>query len=509
MPKIAVAGFQHETNVFAPHKADFTAFERRDEWPPLCAGQAMLDNILGANLPAGGAVQRLRELGHEVVPLIWCAATPSAHVSEDAFERIARQLLDALSRAMPVDGVLLDLHGAMVCEHVADADGELLRRLRAAVGEIPLLVSLDLHANISARMAAEVSALEVYRTYPHIDMAATGARAAEHLDFLLRHALARFPAVELRRPRFLIPLNWGCTLTGPAGALYASLPARAAAAGSGAGVSLACGFPHSDVEEAGPAVVAHGMEARKVAAAADELLADLNRRRAEFRGRVYGVDDGVAEAMRLAGGEASAGPVIMADTQDNPGGGGPGDTTEILRALAAAGADALVGLISDPAAAAAAHAAGEGAQIDLALGGKSGFPGSRPMRARFRVLRLGGGRFDATGRMLAGARMDLGPMALLAVGDGGDGGDGGGGGVRVAVASKPAQTMDQSMFRHLGAEPAEARIIALKSSVHFRNDFQAMASAILIIAAPGPVAADLADLPFTAPRLKAMFARAD
>jgi len=101
----------------------------------------------------------------------------------------------------------------------------------------------------------------------------------------------------------------------------------------------------------------------------------------------------------------------------------------------------------------------------------------------------------------------------LAVGDGGDGGgDGGGGdggGVRVAVASKPAQTMDQSMFRHLGAEPAEARIIALKSSVHFRNDFQAMASAILITAAPGPVAADLADLPFTAPRLKAMFARAD
>jgi len=524
MPKIAVAGFQHETNVFAPHGADYAAFARRDEWPPLCAGAAMLDEVVGVNLPAGGALRRLKQLGYEVAPLLWCAATPSAHVREEAFERIAAQLIEALRAALPVDGVLLDLHGAMVCSHIADADGELLRRVREAVGAaMPLAVSLDLHANLSERMAAQAGALEIYRTYPHLDMAETGARAADRLDFLVRHRLARFPSVALRRPEFLIPLNWGCTLTEPAGSLYASLPARAQ---GNAGVSLACGFPHSDVEEAGPAVVAYGLDARAADAAADDLLAELNRREHEFRGRVYGVADGVAEALRLADGGDEAGdgddgngpgpgpapgPVIIADTQDNPGGGGPGDTTEILRALIDGvdgvnrGGDrpagVLVGVISDPQAAAQAHAAGAGARIDLALGGKSGFPGSRPLRARFRVRRLSDGRFDATGPMLAGASLDLGPMALLETGGGP------GAGVQVAVASKPAQTMDQAMFRHLGAEPRDARIIALKSSVHFRNDFQDMAAAILIVAAPGPVAADLTDLPFQTPRLQRMAAR--
>lgn len=497
MAKVAVGGFQHETNVFAPHKADYAAFERRDEWPPLCAGQTLLDNVAGMNLPASGAVRRLKALGHEVAPLLWCSATPSAHVREAAFERIAAALLDALRAALPVDGVLLDLHGAMVCEHVADADGELLRRVREAVGnDVPVAASLDLHANISDRMVEQASVLEVYRTYPHIDMADTGARAADRLDFLMRHEMARFPSRAVRRPDFLIPLNWGCTLTEPAGSLYESLPGRVR--GRVAGLSLACGFPHSDVQEAGPAVVGYGLDAHAAARAADNLSGEIQRREAEFCGRIYGVDDGVAEAMRIAGSGAT--PVLVADTQDNPGGGGPGDTMEILRALIAGRAPgALVGIISDPQAAAQAHAAGPGAAIDLALGGKSGFPGSGPLRARFRVLNLSDGQFDATGPMLAGARMDLGNMALLQTG--------GANGVRVAVGSKPVQTMDQSMFRHLGAEPLDARIIALKSSVHFRNDFQDMAAAILIVAAPGPVAADLADLPFQNPRLQKMAGR--
>jgi len=499
MAKVAVGGFQHETNVFAPHKAGYAAFERRDEWPPLSAGPALFDNVAGMNLPVSGALRRLKARGHDVAPLLWCSATPSAHVREAAFERIAAGLLDALRAALPLDGVLLDLHGAMVCEHVADADGELLRRVREVVGnDVPVAASLDLHANISDRMAEQASVLEVYRTYPHIDMADTGARAADRLDFLMRHEIARFPSRALRRPDFLIPVNWGCTLTEPAGSLYASLPGRVR--GPVAGLSLACGFPHSDVEEAGPAVVAYGLDARAAKRSADDLLAELGRRESQFRGRIYAVEDGVAEAMRLAGEAGAGGPVIIADTQDNPGGGGPGDTTEILRALIAARAQgALVGIISDPQAAARAHLAGPGAHLDLALGGQSGFVGSRPLRARFRVLNLSDGQFPATGPMLAGARMDLGNMALLEAG--------GSGGVCVAVGSKPVQTMDQSMFRHLGAEPRKARIIALKSSVHFRNDFQDMASAILIIAAPGPVAADLAELPFQTPRLQKIAGR--
>ena len=494
--KVAVGGFQHETNVFAPHKADYAAFARRDEWPPLGVGANMLDNVLGVHLPVSGAVARLKELGHEVAPLLWCSAMPCAHVCEDAFERIAAMLLRELQNALPVGGVLLDLHGAMVCEHLPDGDGELLRRVREMVGgDVPVVASLDLHANVSDLMAEQASALDIYRTYPHIDMADTGARAAGHLDALMRNGLARFPASALRRADFLIPLNWGCTLSDPAKSIYEFLGAQA---GSVSGLSMACGFPHSDVADAPPAVCAHGFERKAVEAAADGVINEVRRRKAEFRGAVHGIEDGIDEALRLLKSARKKGPVLLADTQDNPGGGGPCDTTEILRALVARRApDALAGLISDPQAAERAHAAGVGAHIDIALGGKSGFPGSEPFAARFRVLHLSEGSFPATGPMLAGADIDLGPMALLETG-----------GVRAAVSSKPAQAMDRSMFLHAGADPAAMKIVALKSSVHFRNDFEEIAAAILIVAAPGPVTADLAELPFQNARLRKITGRA-
>jgi microcystin degradation protein MlrC len=189
MATIAVGGIQHETNVFGPYPASFEVFEARDEWPPLCRGERMLEEVDGMNLPVTGAIERLRELGHQIVPLLWCSATPSAQVTEDAFERISAMFLDTLSTT-PVDAVLLDLHGAMVCEHLPDGDGELLRRIRTVVGDtVPIAACLDLHANVSELMVAESSLLEAYRTYPHVDMSDSGARCADLLDLLLRHGL--------------------------------------------------------------------------------------------------------------------------------------------------------------------------------------------------------------------------------------------------------------------------------------------------------------------------------
>ena len=487
MATIAVGGIQHETNVFGPYPATFEVFAARDEWPPLCRGERMLEEVDGMNLPVTGAIDRLRALGYDIVPLLWCSATPSAQVTEDAFERISAMFLETLA-ATPVDAVLLDLHGAMVCEHVADGDGELLRRIRACVGEAtPIVACLDLHANVSEQMVAESSLLEAYRTYPHVDMAETGARSADLLDLLLRNGLARFPAVATRRADFLIPPVFGCTLVDPAGAIYEQL--RELIKGEVAGLSLACGFPLSDVPEAGPVVVAYGFERSAVERAADDLLDEIERREAEFKGRLYSVEEAVSEAMRLA--VAANGPVILADSQDNPGGGGSGDTTEILRELVEQGAQqALVGVINDASAAAKAHQAGLDATITISLGGKSGLPGNEPFKADFRVLALSAGRFRATGPMLGGAEMDFGPTALLGIG-----------GVRIAVGSRAIQTMDQSMFRHLGVEPCEQRIIALKSSVHFRNDFQYFATAVLSVIAPGPVTCDLSKVAFSDSRL--------
>jgi microcystin degradation protein MlrC len=369
----------------------------------------------------------------------------------------------------------------MVCEHLEDGEGEFLARLRHLIGsDIPMAVSLDLHANVTEAMVEHASVIDIYRTYPHVDMAETGARTAGHLHALLGGGQSW--AKALRRNDFLIPMNWGCTLLEPARTLYAGLSDLVG--GQVTAVSLACGFSLADIAEVGPAVLAHGLEQAAVDDAADHLLEELNARESDFAGKLWEPAEAVAEAKGLAA--RSTRPVILADTQDNPGGGGPGDTTGLLAALVEGGArGAVLAMICDPQSAAEAHAAGEGATVVLALGGKSGVVGVSPYEARFRVLRLTDGNFTATGPMWRGSRMRLGPMALLEVD-----------GVRVLVASKAVQTADRAILRHVGIEPAEEAILALKSSVHFRNDFQDIAEQILVVRAPGPVHADPGDLSF-------------
>ena len=180
--RIAVGGFQHETNTFAPEQATFERFERADGWPGLARGNALFDTVDGVHIPITGAIDGLRADGHDLVPLLWCSAVPCAQVTEDAFERIAAMIVEDLRAAMPVDGLYLDLHGAMVCTHVEDGEGELLRRIRDAVGPaLPIAVSLDLHANVTEEMVALADLIEIYRTYPHVDMGETGKRAAHGL----------------------------------------------------------------------------------------------------------------------------------------------------------------------------------------------------------------------------------------------------------------------------------------------------------------------------------------
>lgn len=481
MARIAVGGWQHETNTFAPIKADFAAFAEPNDWPGLCRGADLFREVDGVHLPITGAIETLRGQGHELVPLLWCSATPSAHVTEDAFERIATMLLEDIAAAGSLDGIYLDLHGAMVCEHHQDGEGEFLRRVRDLVGpDLPVAVSLDLHANLTRAMVEHASVLDLYRTYPHIDMGETGSRTAAHLDRLIVGG-ERW-AKALRRTDFLIPLNWQCTLVEPAASLYGQIPDLIR--GDVQAVGFGCGFPLSDIAEIGPGVVAYGSDQAAADQAADTLIQAIEDAESDFGGRLYAPGEAVSEALRISAQHAA--PVILADTQDNPGGGGPGDTVGLLRALLEGGADgALFGLVCDSEVAARAHSTGVGARLEASLGERSGLPGHEPLAARFRVAALGDGRFTATGAMYRGAHMQLGPMALLEVG-----------GIRVGVSSRAAQVADQSMFRHLGIEPARERIIALKSSVHFRADFQAMAAAVMVVAAPGPVIADPTRLDF-------------
>lgn len=481
MPHIAFAGFQHETNTFAPSKADYAAFERGGGWPALCHGAAIDPAVGDANIPLAGFLGVVRGGGHRLSGLVWANATPSAHVTRDAFERITGSMIDELRRLDGVQAVYVDLHGAMVSEHHEDGEGEILARVRDVVGpRVPVVASLDLHANVTRRMAELSDGLVSYRTYPHIDQGATGARAARLLEWMLQRG--ERPAKAFRQLDYLIPLNAQCTLIEPGRGLY-ELMARLEAE-TGTWLSFNPGFPMADIADCGPSITGYGPDRARVDAAVDQLYRAVADAEPAFGIELLKPDEAVRRAM--ARGEPGA-PVVLADTQDNPGAGGNGDTTGLLAALIANRArDAVLGLLYDPQSAKQAHAAGVGAELSFRLGEISGVPGHAPYEGRFTVERLGDGFFTCTGPFYRGNKMRLGNMALLRQG-----------GVRVVLASHKVQCADQEMFRHLGVEPIRQRIVAVKSSVHFRADFQKIARDVLVVIAPGPAKADPRDLAWT------------
>jgi microcystin degradation protein MlrC len=310
-------------------------------------------------------------------------------------------------------------------------------------------------------------------------MKAAGARA---MHLLLERIRRGKPwAKAYRQMEFWIPLGSQCTLMPPMQEVMAE---RASLAERLHAVELAfCfGFPYADFPDCGGALAAFADTQAQADAAADAFAAHLAAREADFVQETRPAAEAVAEARRLAA--AGTAPIVLADTQDNPGGGGHGDTTGLLAELVNQGATgAVLCLINDAEGAATCHAAGEDAMVRLSLGGKSD---SAPFACTARVLKLGDGRFTLTGPMGAGNPGNVGLCALIEIPPG----------IRVMVVSRKMQALDQAILRHLGVEPSECSIIALKSSVHFRADFGPLAQRIIVALAPGPVVADPATLNF-------------
>lgn len=475
---ILVAGFQHETNTFAPTLATYESFVRGEDFPGLARGEDIL-GLLNVNLPISGFINFVRAQGHSVTPVIWAGAGASAHVTTDAYERIAGEIVQA-ARTASFDAIYLDLHGAMVAQHLDDGEGELLARIRAVVGPaMKIVVSLDSHANVTEQILSLANGVVAYRTYPHVDMADTGRRAGE---LLMALTSTDQPAqLVVRRVPFLIPVNSMSTMMEPARGVYDLLEQLEPHVLS---LSFAPGFPAADFAECGPVVWGYGFDKAEVKRAVDTLFARVCHPEDQWAVQFDEPDAAVQRAMRVS--EAAGRPVIIADTQDNPGVGGDSNSMGMLRALLKHGArDAAIGLICDPAAAAAAHEAGVGRRIDIALGGCPQVEGDEPLRASYEVEALSDGRFVYGGPMMNGKQADLGPMARLRID-----------GVRIAVSSAKAQLLDRNMYRTVGIDPERMKILVNKSSVHFRADFAAIAEEILVVRAPGPFIADPAELPW-------------
>ncbi|MDN3562805.1 M81 family metallopeptidase [Paeniroseomonas aquatica] len=482
--RIAIGGFQHESHSFAPIPTGWQEFIKPGGFPGLQRPATLVETLRHTSVPCAGAIEVAEAAGASIAPLTWCFANPAGPVTAEAFERIAALLIGALSDALdagPLDGIFLELHGAMVAVGFDDAEGELLRRVRAVVGEaMPITVSLDPHANMTRAMTGLADALVPYRTYPHVDMKPAGAQAMRLL--LERIRRGRPWARAFAEVDFLIPLTMQCTMVPPMSLVLEAREALAAEHGC-AELAFCFGFPYADFPGCGVAIAAYAETQGAADAAVAGLKAYMDAHEAEFAGGVAPAAEGVAEAIRLAAGASR--PVVMADTQDNPGGGGHGDTTGLLAELIAQDAQgAVLGLINDAESAAACHAAGVGATIPLSLGGRSD---GVPLAVTAVVEALTDGRFVSTGPMSKGNPADLGPTALIRVSSG----------VRVIVVTRKMQALDQSLFTHIGVEPRAQKILALKSSVHFRAHFQPIAEQVIVVAAPGPVVADPATLPFS------------
>jgi len=385
-----------------------------------------------------------------------------------------------------IDAVYLDRHGAMVAEHLEDGEGALLQSVRRVIGpDILLVASLDLHANVTHAMVDAADLLTAYRTYPHVDMAEAGRRTARALNRMVRESLR--PAKAFHKADFLIPLTGSCTLVEPAASLYAEIEALDETSRDGGyilGASFATGFSPADIQECGPSILAYAETPELARTLVEELRSKVEASEAHFSAKVWTPEAAISHAQDA---RRSGQPVVMADTQDNPGAGGNGDTVGILKALLSRNiAKAAIGVLYDATSAASAHEAGEGAQVHLDLGSHTGgAPEETPASNLYTVLSLSDGEVDATGPYYDGGRLSLGPTALLEIG-----------GVKIVVGSKKVQCADQAMFTHLGVEPSEQDILVVKSSVHFRADFGPIAKEVLVVASPGPNPADHRDLTY-------------
>lgn len=456
--RVALMGMHLEANSFAPPSTE------RD-FRTLCylAGDEILADIARENpsLPAEVSAfhEEMERLGvdWEPVPVLVTAAEPGGPVDDGFFQRTKAEMERRLSDAGPLDGVFCSLHGAMTSTAGDDPDGELLEMARRIVGPgVPVLATLDLHANISDRMVGMADVLVSYLTNPHVDQA---ERAREAAGLMIEIWDGMKPEVAFIRLPLVSPPVALLTAHGP----YADLIDHGQAMQSEAiaNVSVLAGFVYGNTPMNGLAVI---VTARNDLGAARALAADIAARgwadRHRFRKDLTALDDAVAMA-KARGENPSGDALIFADVADNPGGGGRGNTVYILEALVAAGVEGcLFGIFHDPALVRAAETAGKGAAFVAVFNAETESEFSHRYEAPVRVLELHDGKMVGTLGIWAGRSIDVGPSALLQIG-----------GIKLVAVSNRKQCADPVFFQAFGLDVAAARSVVVKSRGHFRAGF--------------------------------------
>ncbi len=464
--KVAMLGFLHESNTFLAAKTEYEDFLRVS----LTRGDAMLERWRDARHELGGMIAGCSEADLSIAGGMACLAVPSGTITAESYERLLSEYLVELQKALPIDGLLMALHGATVSEQYPDADGEFLRRVRHLVGtELPIVVTLDLHANISAAMAAHSAALIAYRTNPHIDQYERGYEAALLLGRILRGEVKPVQALEM--PPLLLPIACQYTRQDPARLLYTDLEDVCMWPGI-LTASVAMGFYYADVEEMGASFVAVADgDAALARRAALWLATRAWERRQSFLQHLPDPATGVSMALL-----AQKKPAVLLDVGDNIGGGSPADSTILFREIMLQrGRNALV-ILYDPEAVSVCSASGVGSRVALEVGAKSDDRHGTPIWIKGRVRSLSDGVF--TEKQVRHGGWGGGNQGLTAVVETDEQHS-------VVLTSLRMAPMSLEQVLSLGIHPEQKDVLIVKGVVAPRAAYEPIAGEMILVDTPG------------------------
>lgn len=459
---VLTAELSHETNSFSLRKTGRKAFMARYT----LTGEAAIIERGDENTELAGFLDAGRAYGWKVHHVLSAAAGPSGNIRSMAFDWLCEPILSAIEKHT-FDGLLLGLHGAMGLDFCEDGEGELLRRIRCLVGaELPISITLDPHANVSTQMCSLADSIISFKTYPHIDMRETGRQAGEILQRTMAGEISP-KTIRASRP-MLEEVNGGRTDIGPMIERIASARAYEKHADVFA-VSINAGFASADSKEVGPTVLVTGQgDFAAHSAFAETIADDIWNRRFEVLNDYLSVTKAAALA---ATHQSHNGPLVIADYADNPGAGGYGDSTELLRALLETGVtNACFGPMVDREVVQLLHNSEVGDQLQIELGGKTDpLFGGGPLSLEAELVSISDGGFVGDGPVFRGLNGSFGPSAVIRVDN-----------IEILVVTIPRQILDLQQFKSFGIDPASKNVVALKSMQHFRAAFERIAGHVIV-----------------------------
>lgn len=465
--RVFTAGLGVETNTFSPLHIGLEAFERTFLYRPGDHPRHLTE----VSAPLHVLRRRVAQYAWDLVEGTYAFALPAGRTGQSTYEMLRDEILEQLARAVPVDMVALSLHGAMCAFGYDDCEGDLLTRIRDVVGPtIPVGVEFDPHAHLSEAMLRHADILIAYKEYPHTDFLERGEELINLLEHSVRNAWRPVQAVFDCRT-----IGRFHTMREPMKGFVHAMRNAEAQPGI-ASVSLVHGFPWGDVADMGAKCLAVADDRARAEATARQLGQQLVSIREQTFTPPKSLDAALDAALAYR-----RGPVILADVSDNPGGGAPGDSTLLLKKVLAAGVKACAGPLWDPAAVTLSHAVGVGGRFRIRLGGKAGPDSGSPLDIDVEVTGLA----EEAAQAWAGTQMSLGRACALQAGA-----------VSIVVSSIRDQAYSPDLFHGLGIDPAEYRLVVVKSAQHFAAAFTPIGRAVVLAAGGGPLETDFRKIPY-------------